>query len=354
MKLQIPLSIIIVFALIQSSFPYEHVFLTAKRINELTHRVETKTEPNHSAYLAMKEEADTQLGRQPHAPKHWYIPGYYRNAKGHASAKRVLQEDANYAYQLALCYRMTGKETYAKAAARLIDGWAKGVKTMSKKDDSTLSFSYHFPPLIFAADLISLSPSWPQARQEQFKNFVREKALPMNTMNRTNNWGNWGLVLVMASAAYLDDEVLFNKGVDRWKEFIAEQIAPDGHLHHEVNRNGGRSGIWYSNFSLLPQTLAAEIAKINGTKLYNYKAPNGRSLKQAYEKLAPWVWQPKTFPYWDGPVSRLSGVTYVSYFEILYNHWPNPTVKNILQKNRPLTARHGAPVLTFTHGEALN
>jgi hypothetical protein len=323
------------------------------RIEALQQRIADKQEPNYTAYIAMKERADQSLGRKPNPPEHWYIPGYYRDAEGHRTAKEVLKNDANDAYRLALCYRITQEERYAQSAAKLIDGWAAGVKSFSKKDDSTLSFSYHFPPMIFAADLISQSPSWPKQSQKAFQQFVREKALPMNTMSRSNNWGNWGLVLVMGAAVYLDDEALFQKGVTRWKDFIAEQIAPDGHLHHEVNRNQGRSGIWYSNFSLLPQTIAGEIARVNGVFLYDYKAPNGRTLQSAFERLAPWVLHPETFPYWEGPAERLSGVDYISYFEILNEVWPHPAAQKALEKWRPLSARHGAPALTFTHGGLL-
>ena len=329
------------------------VLISKQRIETLKQRIQQKIEPNYSAYIAMQKDADANLNLEPKAPKHWHVPFYYEDAKGHREAKQSLSDSANYAYQFALCYRMNGQEKYAKSAIRIMNAWATSIETMSIKEDSTLSFSYHFPAMIFAADLLKDSPLWPKDEQQIFKTFVRQSTIKLNTMKSKNNWGNWGLVLVMACETYLEDEALFDTGVQRWKEFIERQIAEDGHLPHEVNRNEGRSGIWYSNFSLLPQTIAAEIALVNGVDLYDYQAPNGRTLRLAYDKLADWIYQPETFPYWKSDPKKLGGVTYISYFEILNMHWSNKKVSELLKKNRPLTASHSSPVLTFTHGNLL-
>lgn len=331
------------------------VFVSRARLDTLRQRIARKAEPTYGAWQKVKTEADAQLDRAPRVPPVWYVPGFYTDAEGHRAAKGSLQDDANAAYTLALAYRVTGEEKYARSAARLIDAWA-GLRELKRENDSTLSFSYHFPALIFAADLIEDWSGWPAERQQAFRRFVREKALPMNTMDRANNWGNWGLVLVLAAAAYLDDQAIFQRGVARWKEFIAEQIAPDGHLTHEVGRNNGKGdyGIWYSHFSLLPQTIAAEIARVNGVDLYDYAAPNGRTLRQAFERLSPWALHPAAFPYFKGnDPSKLHSTDYVGYFEILNARWPNAAAMEMLRKHRPLSPSHSAPHLTFTHGEPL-
>ncbi len=336
------------------SLAFSDVFVSKQRIEILKHRIQQKIEPNYSAYNAMQKTADSNLNLDPKTPKHWHVPYYYEDAKGHVEAKQSLSDSANYAYQFALCYRMNGQEKYAKSAIRIMNAWATGIESIGVKEDSTLSFSYHFPAMIFAADLLNDSPLWPEEERQIFKTFVRQSTMKLNTMKSKNNWGNWGLVLVMSCATYLEDAALFNKGVQRWKEFIETQIAEDGHLPHEVNRNEGRSGIWYSNFCLMPQTIAAEIARVNGVDLYDYQAPNGRTLRLAYEKLADWIYQPETFPYWKSDPKQLGGVTYISYFEILNLHWPNAKVTELLKKHRPLTASHSSPVLTFTHGDLLD
>jgi hypothetical protein len=127
--------------------------------------------------------------------------------------------------------------------------------------------------MIFGADLLASWPGFSANRQDAFRRFCRETALPLNTMDRNNNWGNWGLVLVLACARYLDDDELLDRGEQRWKELLDRQIDNQGHLHHEVHRSGGMRGIWYSHFSLFPQTIAAEILRLAGRDLYDWRSP---------------------------------------------------------------------------------
>lgn len=333
------------------------MFISDDRIETVRERIEQQQEPTWSAYQALLAQAPALLAHQPQVPETWHVPGFYPDPEGHREGKGGLQDDANAAYQLALLYRLTDEPRYAEAAARLAHAWA-GLETLSTEADSTLSFSYHFPALIFAADMLRGSDAWTDEHETRFARFVRDKAVGMNTMDRANNWGNWGLVLVLASAAFLDDDELFAQGVERWKQFIDEQIADDGHLPHEVGRNGGRGerGIWYSHFTLMPQTLAAEIARVRGVDLYDYTSPSGQTLADAFHRLAPWARDPSTFPYYtaDAAEHPQRGVDYVSYFEILHARWPHPDAAAMLEARRPLTASHSAPVLTLTHGEPIS
>lgn len=86
---------------------------------------------------------------------------------------------------------------------------------------------------------------------------------------------------------------------------------------------------------------------------YDFKSASGHSLQQAYETLAGWTRRPDTFPYWKKDPEKLLGVNYFSYFEILNTHWTNANAAELLLRSRPLTAKHSAPFLTFTHGTSL-
>lgn len=329
------------------------VFITDERLAILRSRIADRAEPTYSAWLDLEQYVQEHGGHTPSVPDRWYVPGFYVDSEGHRQAKEGLMRDANTAYAFALYFRLGGQRQYGRAAAEMVRAWVDGLESTSREDDSTLSFSYHFPAMIFAADLLRGTDFWTADDEQDFQGFLREKALPLNTMDAANNWGNWGLVLTVSIATYLDDEDLFGRCVQRWKEFIGQQIAEDGHLHHEVRRSGGRRGLWYSHFSLMPQTIAAEIMRINGTDLFGYTAPNGSSLQVAYVRLAAWCRRLETFPYWDGPVEELRAVDYYSYFEILADHWPNENAQVLLRRSRPMTARHSSPFLTLTHGDPL-
>ncbi len=329
---------------------FNRVFLSEARIETLREAISEQEEPVWSAFQDLLAVADENRERTATVPEHWYVPGFYRDAEGHRRAKNVLRDDANAAFALALGYRLTGETAYAQAAIRLIDAWAGDLQTLSRQDDSTLSFSYHFPALLFAADLLRDTGAWPEASQAVFADFLRERAVPMNTMARRNNWGNWGLVLAAAGAVYLQDEALFDECVERWKYFLEHQLDENGHLPHEVNRSGGRRGIWYSHFCLMPQTIAAEILRVNGVDLFDHVSPSGRTLRQAFQVVAHWTAEPDEFPYWPGDPDQMLGVAYFSYFEILNARWPDEHATRLLENARPLTAAHSAPFLTLTHG----
>ena len=103
----------------------------------------------------------------------------------------------------------------------------------------------------------------------------------------------------------------------------------------------------------MPQTIAAEILRVNGADLFEYGSPDGRSLEDAFHRVAAWTERPETFPYWKGKPNELKGITYFSYFEILNSRWPDASAARLLTDARPMTATHSVPFLTFTHGEPL-
>jgi len=328
------------------------VLLRAERITELKQAVTNKTEPTYAAWLKVKQAADEGLARKPAVPAVWHVPGFYGNKEGHIRAKEGLMNDANTAYTLALAYQITGDDAYGAAAAKFILAWTQ-LKELKQGDDSKLCFSYHFPAMVFAADLIRGSRHFDPEGEKAFSAFLEEKALPMNTMSSNNNWGNWGLVLFSSIAAYQNNAKRLAEAEERWKKLLDQQVGEDGSLTHEIGRNGGRSGMWYSHFSLFPQTIAAEVLRTQGRDLYDYKSPKGRTLRMAYEKLASWSANPESFARWKGDPKELHGRDYFSYFEILYSRWPSREVGQLLVKNRPLTARHSLPWLTFKYGVAI-
>ena len=187
-----------------------------------------------------------------------------------------------------LAYRMSGEERYADQALCLVNAWATSLTDTISGRFHPSSLPLPGPPL----RRLLVDPRWTAEEQRTWELFLRDVALPLNCMDRQNNWGNWGLLLVCAVGAYLDDDSLLASGAERWKEFIAAQIAEDGHLTHEVGRNNGTGdhGLWYSHFSLMPQTLAAEILRLRGTRflrLCRTERPHPADGLRALDPLGP-------------------------------------------------------------------
>ncbi len=328
------------------------VFLTDCRIAILKERVAAKTAPTYAAWNALLTVANSNLSRAPTVPEVWMVPWAY----GHHSAEGAkitskLRDQANAAYRLALVYRIIGDERYAAASARQITTWIRGVKTYRTAEDSALEFAVNFPLMIVAADLLRPSAAFPDTTQQEFATYLpHTRRFAMSTMSRENNWGNWGLVLEVSAAAYLRDRIAFDKAATRWKYFIANQIAADGELPLEVQRENGRKGIWYSSYALHPQTLAAEIMRVNGLDLFDYRSPNGRTLRLAYDRIVGWVHDPSTFRYDNSAQDPGVYRYHVGYWELLNARWPNPEADAVLGYRRPIKDDPMSVGMTFTHG----
>jgi Alginate lyase len=312
------------------------------KIAAIKTRIANRVQPTYNAYLSMKIWVDAHQLDAIQAPSRWDVPDSGTNRNYYVNS---ITHDMQLAYKLALAYRITGNELYAYNCRRILMGWARNITYFSTSGPSKLLWSTRFPGFIVAADLIKHSSRFPAAEQQEFKTFVRNKNLPMNTMGYANNWANFGLMLVVSTATYLQDQTLFDKGTARWKFLIEDQITSAGVMRYEVTR--GRDGLWYTNFALHAQTVSGEIIRVNGVDLFNYVSPSGHTLKSAYANAARWSLNPCSYPYANCPTR---GINYVGYMEILNPRWPNTNAAALLSKYRPLDSRWAVPVLTLTHG----
>ncbi len=331
------------------------VFLTPQRLATLKARIAAKQEPTVSAYRELLATADAALGAKPVIPPEFrsYSP-YKEAAKAAQAAKETSwSKDNQNLYHLALVYRLSGQERYAVAAAALMDAWVTGIQSISKESNTPLSVSAGFPSLIAAADLLRPSPAFSPEAQERVAVFLRTKVVPRHSMGRTNNWGSWGTLLVMSAGAYLQDRKLFDQGVARWKALIDIQQDEQGTLHEEVTRSEGKMGLWYTNFTLLPATCAAEVARINGVDLFTWVSPKGKSLRTAHVRAMPWLQDPTSFPYFKGNTKDLVGVYHFPHLEILSLRYPDPAVRAFFLAHRPVKTHYNMPDLYLTHGDVL-
>jgi hypothetical protein len=344
---------------LQASQP---VLLAPERLTEIRMRIASGQEPTTAAFAELKAFAEKSLQRDPQPPPdgNWKVPGFYQNPEGHRAAKENLANDAHAAFALALLYRLRDNpdERLAEKSAAFCLAWTK-VKGLSAEGDSSLAFSYHFPPMIYAADLLRGSPSWTPVHEKAFRGYMehiqreyRREKYRWNVWSWENNWGCWGALLGISAAAYLDDDIWFQEMVARTQHLVEVTIDDKGEIHKEVRRNqgSGTHGIWYSHFTLQPLTLAAEVARQRGVDLYHFTSPSGHSLRQAHERLVPWVESPATFPYLASRnPADLHLIDRYSHWELLQTRWPSAAASKLLAAKRPMTSPHGLPFTTLLY-----
>lgn len=337
------------------------------RIDEVIARVENGTQPQAGAFDLLEQEVAVDLTRTPNAPETFFVPWFYNDPDAHRAARDGLQNDANAAYRLALAYRVTGDEAYGTKAASFLDDWSE-VGCLRTREDSALAFSYHFPAMVFAAELLRDSAVWPAQSEQRFARMIQGQALPVSQSitGGDNNWASWGVAASAAISAYLADTDSLDAALDRAEELVEVQISAEGYMSHEVTRNNGVGdyGIWYTHFSLFPNLLTAEIAAPTGRDLFNLENSAGASQRDAVAVVAGWVDDVDTFPFYEGEdKSKLANVRTIdylradgviahsmSYFELARNHYDIDVVDRLVQEEGPMTTIHAAPHLTLTHG----
>jgi hypothetical protein len=75
----------------------------------------------------------------------------------------------------------------------------------------------------------------------------------------------------------------------------------------------GKNGVGYSNYALMPTTLAAEILSLNGIQLKEYQPSSSGHFKKAYTKVAGWCLNPETFPFYKSNKGKIKGTSRQSY-----------------------------------------
>lgn len=353
------------------------VLVDARRLAGVRHRIAVGSQPETAAWERMQGEIAEDLTRSPNPPTEYVVPPFYEGVEASRAAKQPLIDDANGAYRLALSYRLTGNQEHGRAAAERIDAWASTLQKVSIYDDGPLSFSYHFPAMVYAADLLRGRDVWSAEGEARFVEFLRAVALPpaesiiQNTVKvRWNNWRSWALALKASVATYLDDEAMEDETWQQTRDALDHQLAADGSMPQEIRRNNGTGshGIWYTHFTLHPTFIVATLAERDGQDLWSYQSEKGATLQDATALVAGWAEDRATFPYYNPRVEdddrsemvNVQTIDYlreqgyaahsISYFELVEERWDIPAVSRLVTSERPMTTIHATPFLSLTHG----
>ncbi len=109
-----------------------------------------------------------------------------------------------------------------------------------------------------------------------------------------NNHGTCWVMQVAAFAHLVGDEKLLAYCRDRFKTVIVpNQIAVDGSFPQELRRT---KPYGYSLFNLEAMATVCQILSTPADNLWTFESPDGRSMRQAMEYMAPFIRDKKTWP----------------------------------------------------------
>jgi hypothetical protein len=216
---------------------------------------------------------------------------------------------------LGLAYACTGREEYAKHAARLVRVWflepatrmnphlqfGQYVPGVNEGRGIGIIETRNLPDLLDGVLLISRSTAWTKADEEGLQGWMRayltwllESAHGREEARNGNNHETWYDVQVAALALYTGQVAVARRTLEGARARIASQIQPDGRQPRELERT--RS--WhYSAFNLQAFMDLATLGDRTGVDLWKYRTPDGRSIRQAVDFLVPFAAGERPWPY---------------------------------------------------------
>ncbi len=243
---------------------------------------------------------------------------------------KSFKKSALMSYDLALGYLVSKNKQYGLKAIEILNAWAKELQSVDTYQSED-NINFYMPYMNMAYWFVK--KAFPSPEYEDFIKRMRQYS--QSALN--TNHGAWGILFDVSSALALDDNALLQNSANRWQEWVFKAIDENGVIASAITRSDtsdyhggptkGIKGIAYTNFALLALTISGELLFENGYDLWDSEA--GKRLSVAYNKVATWILNPETFPYFQ---PNLIGVHNNAYFIILAKHYSSPSADELLKQ----------------------
>ncbi|RVY61763.1 hypothetical protein ECC34_00725 [Helicobacter pylori] len=243
---------------------------------------------------------------------------------------KSFKKSALMSYDLALGYLVSQNKQYGLKAIEILNAWVKELQSVDTYQSED-NVNFYMPYMNMAYWFVK--KAFPSPEYEDFIKRMRQYS--QSALN--TNHGAWGILFDVSSALALDDHALLHNSANRWQEWVFKAIDESGVIASAITRSDtsdyhggptkGIKGIAYTNFALLALTISGELLFENGYDLWGSEA--GKRLSVAYNKVATWILNPETFPYFQ---PNLIGVHNNAYFIILAKHYSSPSANELLKQ----------------------
>ncbi|MEJ8620398.1 alginate lyase family protein [Helicobacter pylori] len=277
-------------------------------------------------HLDKKLSQTIQPCAQLNASKHYTSTG----VREPDACTKSFKKSALMSYDLALGYLVSKNKQYGLKAIEILNAWAEELQSVDTYQSED-NINFYMPYMNMAYWFVK--KAFPSPEYEDFIKRMRQYS--QSALN--TNHGAWGILFDVSSALALDEHALLQNSANRWQEWVFKAIDEDGVILSAITRSDtsdyhggptkGIKGIAYTNFALLALTVSGELLFENGYDLWGSEA--GKRLSVAYNKVATWILNPETFPYFQ---PNLIGVHNNAYFIILARHYSSPSADELLKQ----------------------
>ncbi|WQZ98364.1 alginate lyase family protein [Helicobacter pylori] len=277
-------------------------------------------------HLDKKLSQTIQPCMQLNASKHYTSTG----VREPDECTKSFKKSALMSYDLALGYLVSKNKQYGLKAIEILNAWAKELQSVDTYQSED-NINFYMPYMNMAYWFVKKALPSPE-----YEDFIKRMRQYSQSALNTNH-GAWGILFDVSSALALDDNALLQNSANRWQEWVFKAIDENGVIASAITRSDtsdyhggptkGIKGIAYTNFALLALTISGELLFENGYDLWGSEA--GKRLSVAYNKVATWILNPETFPYFQ---PNLIGVHNNAYFIILAKHYSSPSADELLRQ----------------------
>ncbi len=251
--------------------PGPNLLLTKRRIEDVKLAISKHNSIALSAYDELIREADALLYTIPNPIKGKVkIPLFY-SKKQHIQQmfSRQIGTDALSAYTLALAYAFSDNKTYADKSYEFLLAWMEhctgpedggdfwDMLMGSKKGDTPIVISYHFPKFIMAFDILNGLSAISEEDATRFRNWLKPFVEYIRSYDPflPNNHLSWKALFLLTAGRALEDVNIFYEGLEIIRYALRIQIAKDGSMPFELIRKDRASSYSLMNLEELVQAI---------------------------------------------------------------------------------------------------
>jgi len=352
-----------------AGFVHPGVLVNRAQLDEIKKRVAKGTEPQKTAFAALRADKLGALDYAPH-PRGTVECGSYSNPDIGCKDE---QADSEAAYAQALLWYVTGNTAYAQNAVKIMDSWADKLTGGHTNANAEVQASWAGAVWPRAAEIIRYSyKPWTDAEIGKFQNMLTTQYLP-SLIHGTCENGNKELTMseaIVNIGVFNDNRAAFDFGIKMWRgrapatiylktdgpsplEAVGCGLAIWGNkgftpefvdgLEQETARDSQHSAMAFAGM-----VDTAETAYQQGVDLY---AQVGKRIVAAMEFQAQFL-----PPNNAKPPENLEFNLHPTW-EIAYNHFHNrlgetiPKMALVIAGNRPTGVNHHMNWETLTHGD---
>lgn len=327
------------------AFNHPGILHANAQLDFMRKQIETKAEPQHSAWEQLKRHRTAKLSYKPDAHPHILRGPSNRPNRG---ANEFL-EDAAAAYTHSLLWYVTQNKQHAEKAIEILNDYSRTVKEITHHD-ARLLVGMAGIKIINAAELIKhTSNLWSQKDQQQFNQLIRNVLYPVIKDFYPSANGNWDASMIqtmLAMGIFLDDHAIFNKAANYYLNGQGNGAVNKYFNHFGQCQETGRDQA-HTQMGLGYLANAAEIAWNQNIDLY---AAHNNRLLLGYEYTAKYnlghdvpyeTYTSFQARYKYKKISSNSRGRFSPIYERIYHHFtvrkkiPMPYTKQVIQKNRP-------------------